>query len=57
MIIQQIQTINNNEYIYTYSDQGKKLLQKETGIIYYDALDVSPLIYTYEEIDTPQPDV
>lgn len=57
MIIQEIQIIKNKEYRYTYSDLGKLLLQKETGIIYYDALDVIESNYTYEEIDAPQQDV
>lgn len=57
MIIRETQLINNKEYIYTYSNLGKMLLQKETGIMYYDALDTINSHYTYEEVDTPQQDV
>lgn len=33
----------------TYSDAGFKILQRETGDLYIDAVDVSPLRYTYQE--------
>lgn len=36
-----------------YSDKGVKLLQKETGHLYDDAVDVIPCRYTYEETDEP----
>ena len=36
-----------------YSDKNVMLLQKETGKIYVDAVDVIPCKYTYEETDTP----
>ena len=36
-----------------YSDEGFKVLQKETGILYDDAVDVIPCRYTYEETDIP----
>ena len=36
-----------------YSDKGVKLLQKETGYLYDDAVDVIPCRYTYEETDEP----
>lgn len=39
-----------------FSDSAKMILQKETGILYEDAVDVQPLRYTYEETDTPIPD-
>ena len=32
-----------------YSDEGLKIRQIETDIIYYDAVDILPCIYTYEE--------
>lgn len=35
--------------ILTYSDQGLKILQKETGAIYDEAIDLKPCAYTYEE--------
>lgn len=36
-----------------YSDQGMKLRQVETGILYNDAVDAIPCKYTYEESDEP----
>lgn len=42
----------------TYSDEGMKILQRETGILYDEAIDVEPLRYTYKEtiipIDEPE---
>ena len=32
-----------------YSDNGMKLLQVETGIVYDEAIDIVPCRYTYEE--------
>lgn len=40
-----------------YSDQGLKIRQIETGILYEDAVDVIPCRYTYEESDEPLPDI
>lgn len=34
-----------------YSDSGKLILQKETGVKYSEAIDVYPCRYTYEETD------
>ena len=34
-----------------YSDEGKMLLQVETGEEYAEAVDVAPCQYTYEETD------
>ena len=36
-----------------YSDEGKYLLQVETGREYASAIDVYPCRYTYVEIDKP----
>lgn len=33
----------------TYSDEGKQLLQNETGIVYDEAIDVEGAPYTYSE--------
>ena len=41
-----------DERVHSYSDQGMKLRQVETGILYDDAVDVAGL-YTYEETDEP----
>lgn len=35
-----------------YSDAGLMIRQVETGVLYSDAVDVSPCRYTYEETDT-----
>lgn len=34
----------------TYSDEGKQLLQNETGIEYSEAIDVESAPYTYSEV-------
>lgn len=34
-----------------FSDNGKKIRQVETGVIYDDATDVFPCRYSYEETD------
>lgn len=36
-----------------YSDNGVKLLQVETGIMYDEAIDIVPCKYTYEETNEP----
>ena len=36
-----------------YSDEGLKIRQTETGIVYGEAIDVIPCRYTYEETDEP----
>ena len=38
-----------NRLIHTYSDDGYRIRQVETGIIYDEADDVIPCRYTYEE--------
>lgn len=35
------------------SDKGVMMLQKETGILYAEAVDVIPCRYTYEETKIP----
>jgi hypothetical protein len=35
----------------TYSDEGKQILQNETGILYSEAVDVENASYTYSESD------
>ena len=37
----------------TYSDEGYKIRQIETGIIYDEAIDLESKNYTYEETDIP----
>lgn len=48
--------VENGERIRHYSNQGLKIRQIETGILYDDAVDVIPCRYTYEESDEPIPD-
>ena len=48
-----VELVDNDTRERRYSDQGVKLLQKETGNIYDDAVDVIPCRYTYEETDEP----
>lgn len=43
--------LNDNELIRHYSDEGKTLLQVETGIEYQEAIDAVPCRYTYVETD------
>jgi hypothetical protein len=38
----------------TYSDEGKLLLQVETGVVYEEAIDVENAPYTYEEYEEPE---
>ena len=42
-----------NDRIRHYSDNGMKIRQVETGVVYDDAIDVLPCKYTYEETDEP----
>ena len=37
----------------TYSNKGKYIIQKKTGVEYTEAIDVQPLRYTYSETDEP----
>ncbi len=43
--------LNDRKLVRHYSDCGMMLLQKETGLLYIDAIDVVPCKYTYEETD------
>ena len=40
----------------TYSDNGKRILQVETGIVYDEAIDVDGATYTYVEYEEPTDD-
>lgn len=46
MIVEEILT---NNLVKHYSDNGKYILQNETGIEYAEAVDVLPCRYTYSE--------
>ena len=43
--------LNDNTLIKHYSDEGKMMLQNETGMKYAEAVDVVPCRYTYTETD------
>lgn len=45
--------ILDNNFVRHYSDEGFKIKQIETNIIYSDAIDLIPCRYTYEETDEP----
>lgn len=51
MIIQEY--VEDGARVRHYSDEGYKIRQVETGIIYEDAVDVLPCRYTYEETEEP----
>lgn len=51
-----IQTEQVGERIRTYSDEGMQIKQDQTGILYYDAVDI-PGKYTYTETDIPIEDM
>jgi hypothetical protein len=47
-------TRNDGVNLYrTYSDEGKQVLQVETGIVYGEAIDVEGAPYTYVEYEEP----
>lgn len=55
-----VELVDNDTRERRYSDKQVKLLQKETGNLYDDAVDVIPCRYTYEETDepiTPEPNM
>ena len=46
---EQIEEVLTNNLVKHYSDNGKYILQNETGIEYAEAVDVMPCRYTYSE--------
>ena len=45
-------TRNDGVNLYrTYSDEGRDIIQNETGIVYTEAIDVENAPYTYTESD------
>ena len=53
MLITETVTIDGVTYTHSYSDDGFLIEQSETGIVYDDALDVTPCPYSYTETDQP----
>ena len=52
MIQQKIYKCKNKlKQICTYSDEGKYIIQNETGVKYEEAIDVEGAPYTYSETD------
>ena len=49
MIKQEKITINNKEFLHTYSDTKHYILQVETNVKYNEAYDIIPCKYTYKE--------
>ena len=47
----QTEILQDGKLIRHYSDDGKALLQVETGFVYAEAVDVIPCRYTYEETE------
>lgn len=47
--------IEDGARIHHWSDEGFRIRQVETDIIYDDAVDIVPCPYTYEETDIPIP--
>lgn len=43
--------LNDGTLIKHYSDKGYLLLQNETGMKYFEPIDVTPCRYTYTETD------
>lgn len=58
MIITELfKTRNDGVNLYrTYSDEGKQILQVETGNVYDEAIDVEGAPYTYVEYEEPTDD-
>ena len=48
-----VSEILGDKFIRHYSDNGKKIRQVETGVVYDEAVDVFPCRYTYTETDEP----
>lgn len=44
-----VEEIISERFVRHYSDENMMMRQKETGILYSDAVDVRPCRYTYEE--------
>lgn len=53
MIISETVTINDRQFIRTYSNEGFYILQNETGVEYSEAVDILDTPYTYTETDKP----
>lgn len=47
----QTEYLNDGTLVKHYSDQGFLLLQNETGLKYFEPIDVVPCHYTYTETD------
>lgn len=48
-----VELVDNQTREKRYSDENVMLLQKGTGNLYYDAVDIIPCPYTYTETDIP----
>lgn len=55
MIHQEQVVISGRDFLHTYSDEYY-IRQIETGVVYDEAYDVIPCVYTYEETDEKLPE-
>lgn len=53
MIKTELVEINGRNLVKSHSDNGFKILQNETGIVYDSAIDVEGAPFTYTETDVP----
>ena len=53
MLITETITLNDELFTHNYSDSDFIIRQNETGILYANALDITPCPYTYTETDIP----
>ena len=51
MLKQEKITLNNKEFLHTYSDTKHYILQVETNVKYDEAYDIIPCKYTYIETE------
>lgn len=56
MIKQERVHIGSHYYTRTYSDEGYRIKQQETGLIYDEAIDLLSVNYTYVETDEKIPE-
>ena len=44
--------VDGTKLFRTFSDEGKQIIQNETGVIFDDAVDVEGATFTYSETET-----
>lgn len=53
MLITETITDGGRTFVHSYSDAGMLIKQNETGVLYEDAIDITPCPFTYVETDEP----